>query len=153
MNEWVSEWVSGEWVSEWLSEWASEWVSEWVSEEAFMMSWFSIFGAPKSKTQLPSSRNNLEFASMIPNPQFLCALNPICSRFLKEHAPKIPTDPNFHAAVLPKFQQWHCNIFFESKGQHDCDWSGVKLAVWLWWLELYKNPRQHDSESLKYSTV
>ena len=68
------------------------------------MSRFPNLCAPKSKRLLPNSRNNFAFGSMIPNPQFLCALNPICFRFLKKQAPEIPIDPNFQAAVLPEFQ-------------------------------------------------
>ena len=86
------------------------------------MSRFPNLCAPKSKRPLPNSRNNLTYGSMIPNSQFLCALNPICSRFLKKHAPEIPIDPNFQAAVILKFQQLDHRNFWKQKGQHDCDW-------------------------------
>ena len=79
---------------------------------------------------------------MIPNVQFLRALNPICSRFLKKHAPGIPIDPYFQAAVLPKFQDR--KIFV--KGQ--CDWGVAKLGSSLVMVvEIVKEPRQHNSES------
>ena len=68
------------------------------------MSRFPNICAPKSKRQLPNSRINFAFGNMIPNPELLCALNPIRSWFLKKHAPRIPIDPNFQAAVVPKFQ-------------------------------------------------
>ena len=88
------------------------------------MSQFPNFCAPKSKRQLPNSRINLAFGSMIPNPRFLCALNPICSRFLKKHAPEIPIDPNFQAVCSQNSSER------ANQGQRDCNCKGAKLAVW-----------------------
>ena len=79
---------------------------------------------------------------MIPNLQFLCALNPICSQFLKKHAPGIPIDPNFQAAVLPKFQD--CKFIL--KGQYmnmkRGEVGGLVVVVWS-----VKEPRQQNNES------
>ena len=51
---------------------------------------------------------------MIPNPQFLCSLNPTCSQFLKTQALEILIERNFHTALLPKLNSWDYKFIFES---------------------------------------
>ena len=59
------------------------------------MSRFPNLCAPKSKRPLPNSRNNLAFGSMIPNPEFLCALDQSAPDFSKNTLPKFQLIPIF----------------------------------------------------------
>ena len=96
---------------------------------------------------------------MIPIPQFLCPLNPTCPRYLKRHAPEIPVDPNFQAAVLPKFCSGHdCKFFLEGKFNVDCDRSGTKLEMMLIAIEVERSWKHETTQTavrveIKYPTV